>query len=265
MIPEHDPLAPVRQFPTEIKRDLQTLIVDRKGESEGAFMRTEDFLGHVVPGEKYRLELTGMSAVPDASIPDLPVPKEPPHAVLAGVWDSHIDLTIDDANILGGNGRYIVGAGQNELIIPEAETTPGHLAYYGCRLVPLGGYLDFSANAPLPITVTTVGDSYAVDYLFNAKHGGGEYLEIHDQPHFHMPLEEAAGGYLIIGTACSAASRKVSAFNIPFGYGVLMAPWAIHSDAHLTGRYMVIYSITKNFSTVILKSKTGELVPITIS
>ena len=41
-----------------------------------------------------------------------------------------------------------------------------------------------------------------------------------------------------------------------------MAPWAIHLDAHLTGRYMVIYSATKNFLTVILRSQSSELAPI---
>jgi hypothetical protein len=59
--------------------------------------------------------------------------------------------------------------------------------------------------------------------------------------------------------------KKVSTFKIPFGFGVLMTPWAIHSDAHLTGRYMVIYSATKNFSTVILRAQSGALAQISVS
>jgi len=96
----------------------------------------------------------------------------------------------------------------NALIIKEAETTPEHLAYNGSRLVPLGGALDFQADAPLPITVTSVGQSYAVDYLFNANHGGGEYLEVHDRPLYLMPLDEKAGDHLIIGTGDPKGPKK---------------------------------------------------------
>jgi len=265
MTPEYDILAPIRRLPIEIKRDLQTLIVDRTGETDDAFMRTEHFLGHVHPNQIYTLSLDGMTPAPNGVEPKLPAEIEPPHLVLQGDWDSKVDLTIDDANILGGNGRYTLSSGHDELVVPEAETTPEHLAYYGSYLVPLGGNLAFNADAPLPITVTSVGQSYAVDYLFNANHGGGEYLEVHDRPHFHMPLDEQAGGHLIIGTNDPNGAKKISAFKIPFGFGVLMAPWAIHSDAHLTGRYMVIYSATKNFSTVILRSETQDLAPIRIA
>jgi len=38
-----------------------------------------------------------------------------------------------------------------------------------------------------------------------------------------------------------------------------MAPWAIHSDAYLTGRYLVIYSATPEFSTVIPRQQNGDL------
>ncbi|MFT5615795.1 MAG: hypothetical protein ACI8Q6_003085 [Granulosicoccus sp.] len=92
MTPEHDILAPIRRLPIEIKRDLQTLIVDRAGTSDDAFMRTEHFLGHVHPKEKYTLDMTGMTLAPDANIPDLPDAIEPPHTVLAGHWNSKVDL-----------------------------------------------------------------------------------------------------------------------------------------------------------------------------
>ncbi len=262
---QHDPLAHIRRLPIEIKRDLPTLIVDRTGESEDAFMRTERFMGHVLPNQIYRLGWDGMVQDTATTIEDKPSPIEPPHAVLDGEWNTEIDLTIEDANILGGNGRYTMPEGRAELVIPEAEATPEHLAYYDCELVPVGGLLSFKANAPLPITVTTIGQTYAVDYLLDTKHGGGEYLELHDRPHFHMPLDEEAGGHLFIGKTEDDGTRRVSAFSIPFGYGILMAPWAIHADSHLVGRYMVIYSATKSFSTVIIRKSGGDLARIVVS
>ena len=262
---QHDPLAHIRRLPIEIKRDLPTFVVDRSGASEDAFMRAEHFLGHVHPDQTYLVSWDGMVYDPDAAAEPLPSPVEPPHTILDGEWDSEIDLTIADASILGGNGRYVLPEGCDKLGIRKAEATPGHLAYYDCHLVPVGGPVTFQANAPLPVTVTSVGQTYSVDYLQDAKHDGGEYLEVHDRPHFHMPLDEEAGGHLFIGKIDECGARRISAFRIPFGYGILMAPWAIHADSHLIGRYMVIYSATKNFSTVIIRKSGGELANIVVA
>mgnify|MGYP006981187308 CR=1 FL=1 len=80
-----------------------------------------------------------------------------------------------------------------------------------------------------------------------------------------MPLDESAGGHLFIGKPDDDGTRKISAFKIPFGFGILMAPWAIHADSHLVGRYMVIYSATKNFSTVIVRLQNGNTARIAVS
>ncbi len=117
---QHDPLAHIRRLPIEIKRDLPTLIVDRTGESEDAFMRTEHFMGHVLPNQIYRLGWDGMVQDTATTIKDKPSPIEPPHAVLDGEWNTEIDLTIEDANILGGNGRYTMPEGRAELVIPQS-------------------------------------------------------------------------------------------------------------------------------------------------
>jgi len=57
---------------------------------------------------------------------------------------------------------------------------------------------------------------------------------------------------------------RLSAYKIPFGYGIYTPPHLLHADAFLVGRYIVVYSVTENFSTVILKSKNNELVDVRI-
>jgi len=257
-------LTSVSNLPNEIRRELATIMVDRCGASNEAFMRTDCLLGHVKPDTIYRVGMDGLTQDPRAALTEMPTGIAPDFAVMDGRWESNIDYENDDANILGGSGRYVLPSGQHALEIPEVEPCPAQLAFYGCRLVKVGDTLSFDTNAPLPVTITTVGKTYVADYLFRKEHGGGEFLEIHDRPHFHMPLDKEAAGHMLIGKTRSDGIRVVSAFRIPYGYGILTSPWAVHVDSHLVGRYMVVYSVTKHFSTVIIRKSNGELARIKI-
>lgn len=256
-----DVLAGLRSLPDDLQKDVPVLMVNRLGNTAEAYMRTENFLGYAAPGQTYQLTMEGMLPA-DLPLPAVPEAVKPPSLILEGDWQSEVDLTIDDANILGGNGRYLLPDGDQTLDIPVAETTAEHLAYYNSYLVPVGEALCFEATGNLPVTVTAVGQDYADEYLLDPQQGGGAYLEVHDRPHFHMPLDQQAGGYLIIGKRNADGQDEVSAFKVPFGYGVHMGPWAIHADAYLTGRYMVIYSATPEFSTVIIRKRDGELAKV---
>ncbi|WP_298773489.1 hypothetical protein [uncultured Shewanella sp.] len=257
-----DCLKSLRTLPEDLIKDIPSLLVNREGHTNKAYMRTENFIGYAAPNEKYTLGLNGFTPVKNKDIPPLVSPVCPPRLTLEGEWINHIDLTIDDANILGGNGRYLLPKGMNSLNIPIADTTFAHLSYYGCHLVPLGETLSFDTEENIPLTITAIGEDYAKEFLFDPIIGGGAYLEVHDRPHFHMPLDPTASGYLIIGKKNDKGESEISAFNIPFGYGINMAPWTIHADSFLTGRYMVIYSVTKAFSTVIIRQNNGELAKV---
>ncbi|NRA88772.1 MAG: hypothetical protein HRU28_15595 [Rhizobiales bacterium] len=252
----------VSMLSDELKKQVPFLTVNRIGTTDTAFMRTECYLGYVKPEENYILQFDGIHKDENVSIKPLAIPKKPAMSVLAGEWQEKIEFVIDDANILGGNGRYILPTGDDVLSISIATTSAETLAYYGCHLVKVGEGIKFGSSGDLPVTVTTVGANYPDGYLLNPKLGGGAYLEVHDRPHFHMPLDPSCEGYLIIGKRTKEGADEVSAFKIPYGYGVHMAPWCIHSDAYLVGKYMVIYSVTPEFSTVILYKSTGDLAKV---
>lgn len=252
-------------LPEDLKQDASILTVNRIGNSEQAFMRTEGYLGYAEPNKTYRLSFDGMHPTSTMDVAELPQPIRPPCSYLTGEWQSQVDLTIKDANILGGNGRYLLPENEEALTINIAETTAEHLAYYGCHLVAVGDAVSFDSTGNLPLTITSVGATYPQDYLLNPELGGGAYLEVHDRPHFHMPMDASCGGFLIIGKRNDKSKDEVSAFKIPYGFGVHMAPWVIHSDAYLVGRYMVIYSATPEFSTVIVRRSNGELAEIKFS
>jgi hypothetical protein len=93
--------------------------------------------------------------------------------------------------------------------------------------------------------------------------GGGVYLEYHNNPHFHMPLEEYCSGYLVL---CKKENDKyyIDAFKIPYGYAIYTPGNIIHNDCFLVGKYLVVYSVSKEYSTVILKTKNNNLVKMNI-
>ena len=260
----YDALAQIRELPEDLIKEIPALMVNRQGSSNESYMRTENFIGHISPNKLYHLGWSGLIEAPEGS-KNTPIPEAtvPDHIVVDGTWESDIDLTIEDANILGGNGVYRLKKGVDGLTIPIAKTTAENLAFYGSQLVPVGGCVSFDAPRDLPVTVVSVGEDYVGEYLFDSKYGGGAYLEVHDRPHFHMPLDPSADGHLIIGKRDDqSGSIILSAFNVPFGCAVHMAPWTVHADSFLVGRYLVIYSVTPSFSTVIIRKQNSELAKI---
>ena len=99
------------------------------------------------------------------------------------------------------------------------------------------------------------GADFPPRWLHVAEKGGGSYLEWHDRPHLHMPLDADAGGYLILGRR-DGDDYVVSAFRILFGSAVYIPPEVLHADPYLVGNYLVIYSVTKNFPTPSCAART---------
>ncbi len=166
-----------------------------------------------------------------------------------------------EGNILGGNDSLLVE--NNALEIPVAETTPENLGYYGASLLKNGDLFVFECCKNLPVSEMHIGESYIAGYIMHPLAGGGVYLEHHNTPHFHLPKNIAAGGYLLLGKY-RGDDYQVSAFKIPFGYGIYTAPHTLHNDSFLTGKYIVVYTVAENYATAILKTKQDEIVSVSI-
>ena len=108
-----------------------------------------------------------------------------------------------------------------------------------------------------------IGPAYAADYLQVDGRGGGAFIEYHDRPHLHMPLHRGASGHILLGRAVGDHYR-LSAFPIPFGHAIYTPSYALHADPFLVGRYLVIYSVTPNYSTVVFRRRNGSPVHTSI-
>lgn len=249
------------ELPDDILRTLDELIVDRCGEHPESYMLTEAVTGYVAPGRCYRLQADGLSALPSEYAPGAalvePPDTPPPHVRVSGVWNAVEDINPENANIFGGLGTLTLA--RADLVIPQAPTTAAALAFYGARLLAVGDALEFEAEQNLPVTVMNIGPAYVDDYLHIEGKGCGSFIEYHDQPHLHMPLEETAGGHILLGRA-EGDEYLLSAFSIPYGHAVFTPPYALHADPYLVGRYLVVYAMPERYSTVVFRSRDGELI-----
>ena len=246
------------QLPTEIRQQADRLMVDRRGQTPDAFMVTDVIVGHVAPHCAYRMAGTHLSEVSGSETAAFPavVPSAvvPPHVRFTGAWEGGTGGEATDANILGSVGTLTLD--REDFEIPGLMATPEAVGFYGASLIGPEDVFGFDTNADLPVTTMQIGRDYADGYLHVADLGGGSYLEYHDRPHFHMPLDADAEGYLLLGRK-DGEDYVVTAFQIPFGKAIYTAPDVLHDDAYLTGRYLVIYSVTEHFSNVVFRTPAG--------
>ena len=254
-------------LPAAILDDVEHLTVDRRGAGDDAFMVTYRIDSHVSPGVQYSVApgklvpsaepiAAGAGTRPTAEV------ETPPQIRLSGTWNTDVAVETEQANILGDVG--ILTLDTASVTIPEAPATAGMMAYYGACLLNMGDAVQLETDADLPVTLMEIGAGYVDEYLHVAEKGGGSYLEWHDRPHLHMPLDSDARGYLILGRR-DGEDYLVSAFRIPFGSAVYMPPEVLHADPYLVGNYLVIYSVTKDFSNAVLRSPDGGVVDVKVA
>ena len=252
------------KFPEDIRETLDKLMVNRRGKDPQSYMKTESIVGYVSPQQCYRLDAHSLTPIEEPGKLDITKleSETPPHVRVTGHWRALETVESMRANILGGLGTLTLDA--NELNIPEAAPTPEFLAFYDARLLKVGNLLTFESDQNLPVTIINIGHTYVEDYLHVKDQGGGSFIEYHDLPHLHMPLEPKAHGHLLLGRS-EEDDYLLSAFPIPFGYAIYTKPFVLHADPYLVGRYLVIYSITKNYSTVVFRTETKEVIKVHIN
>jgi hypothetical protein len=98
----------------------------------------------------------------------------------------------------------------------------------------------------------------AVSYQFDSayakrqvEHGGGLFLETHNFAQSMTPLDQSAGGYVMLAkwkTQCEKDILQMIAVRIPFGSTLLVEQGCIHGDTTLNGMYMMC--MTSNHVTM---------------
>jgi hypothetical protein len=255
-----DNLKNIRNLPRSILKKLDKLIVNRVGETEEACMLTRDIVSFVSPNQTYRLE----EDITLRACHDLASGREltksliaPTHAVLNGTWVKQGSNIQSDANILGSMGMLMLHDAQPDPI-PVINATAESLAFYNAQLLSIGDSLVFETKQDLPLTEMSIGPDYVNLYLSQRKGGGGEYVEYHEEPHLWAPKKSSCTGHILLGMK-DGEKFYFTGFHIPFKHAVYLSPGTLHSDAYLIGDYLVAYTLTESYSTVIVKDEEEQL------
>lgn len=139
------------------------------------------------------------------------------------------------ANTFGSMGALLVPDGFK---IPGVEASPENVRYYGLSLIKDGNEITVkSPECDIIMMKYDYTSIYREEFLMKKEGGGGVFVETHNFPHIHMPLNEKCEGYIVIGKKISEREFDFTAFKIPFGYALYTPPNTIHGDGTLVGEY----------------------------
>lgn len=224
------------------------IIVNRHASGSNSNMTTECIIKVLDTSKKYQILSNNLvESFDPVSKAQNSNSKDVKYIKIPNKWDKLEQYVQKSSNILGNNGLFECSSTLN-IPISSIET----LGFYGAKLYKKGDIIQFESNKPLPLTIMDIGRNYVNDYLLQESGGGGCYLEYHDTPHFHAPLNCLSSGYLILGKI-EDNFCYLSAFQIPLDYAIYTSPFTIHCDAFLIGKYLVVYTITDYYSTVLLR------------
>ena len=193
---------------------------------------------------------------------------EPPKGLdyidIEGHWNAEPQGRADESNILGGYGKLTLNIDGSTIRVPIVDATEDRLRYYKAHLLHSGDHFRFETHHPFPIFEMTVGKNYVPTFIMKGK---GLYLEYHNEPHYHEPIDAHTGGvYLLARMIADQPSGlewvRISGFRIPYGAAIYSEPGAIHDDATLQGHWRVGYVNAEHFSTVLIRNTRDEKVGI---
>src|SRR3989338_857296 len=249
-------------LPDELLLQSEQIITYRFGILSSSNMMTIEIRSYVEPGACYQF-IPG-SLKPSQSNEDLVCLSNtitiPKHIELQGDWTDRYSSAQSAANVLGKFSSFYTD--RDKLILPVEESTADKLAYYNALLIDARQSIKIESKCCLPVTIMRVEKNYKDGYLKLPEYGGGYYLEVHDTPHLLSPLTSECSGVLLLGKKIASDRYHLSAFKIPFGTAVYIPGGVIHCDGMLIGDIMAIYTVTPDYSTVILKNHQDEVVSI---
>ena len=243
---------------------FNNILVNRFGTTHNSFMKTINVINEIQPNLNYKILLSNLilseNRIKEHKIPEQKI-QIPKFLEIDNIWLKEEVINNNDNNILGNFGKFIT---EKNLIIPINIATSENVKYYGATLYNLYDNISFDSEKILPLTEMVIGLDYVKNYIDIENLGGGQYLEYHNAPHFHFSVSPDNSGYYILGKIINNKIR-LSAYFIPFKQALYTPSNIIHSDANLVGKWLVVYSKTDKYSTVLLRDYNNKLIKIIFS
>lgn len=233
---------------------MDKLFVNRMGLNDEAYMKTNYIVNRFEKYSKVIWRNNNLETCEkNITIKDSRLLK--PKRLKINIQIKEINENVENNNILGKNSYIFI---ENELLkIPIEVATEKKLNYYFCNLIEDGDIFKLNNKSEIQNFNISIGQNYFKDYILQNGLGNGIYIETHDTPHFHQPLNSNCSGYLIIGKI-KRDELIITAFKIPFGKAIYIPPNTYHCDACLVGEYNVIYTITEKYKTYLIYNENNK-------
>lgn len=245
------------------------LMIYRRGKTENAFMKTNHCITVIPPYSSCMLFNTVLSVVNcdndntdnndnDISSNNITIPIPPQCCIPVIETERNAAKNVDN-NILGSNHILNTLNRIDQMSIPIAECNSTNLSYYGAKLItPERPYFTLDNIYPMPLFNMTIGSDYVSDYLLQPGLGDGFYMEKHNTPHIHIPVDNSSCGYYILGTIIDN-SLYATAFQIPVNCAIYTPSNIYHCDAALVGNWNVMYACASQYTTYIIHNNDNTI------
>ena len=234
---------------------MNKLFVNRIGLNEEAYMKTIRIENTFDKNSKVIWENNTLQ-ITDKNITIKGYKLNKPKRIKIGIKIVENQEIIESNNNILGSNKFIFIEDET-LKIPVEIATNNKLSYYLCNLIENGDIFNLYNNNIIQNFNIKVGSNYLNDYILQKGFGDGLYIEKHDSPHFHQPLNSNCTGYLLLGKI-KKDELILTAFIIPYGKAVYIPSNVLHCDACLVGDYNVIYTITENYKTYLIYNEYNK-------
>lgn len=236
------------------------IFVNRRGKTNNSFMITNKIIDYYNINQSLLFKNNKLIKlyINKSYETNLVCTKKPKQVKITGTWiNNNLENNYlkNNNNILGNNGIYIINS-TKKIYIPTESSN--YISYYNAKLLKNGDYFNLNNIKVLALFEINIGKNYVNNYLLQEKYGQGFYIEYHNLPHYHQPMNNNSSGFIILGEIIKN-NLFLTAFKIPFKYSLFIAPNVLHSDSYLIGEYNVIYGKTNEYSTVIFKNNNLKI------
>jgi hypothetical protein len=249
---------------TEHTNKYSELFVKRIGNTNDSYMITTDLID-IFPKQCTILFNNNTIKCTDTKnyieIPKILYQETPNFIIVEGnfVLNTNDSNYVSKNNILGNNSIFYTK--MNVIEIPIIKCTSELLQFFGCTIISNGDILKLNNHIEMPFFKIKIGKNYKNGFLIQQDLGEGFYIETHDTPHIHQPINNDAEGYLVLSNR-QDNMLLLSKVRIPYGQAIYIPPNTYHNDSLLIGDYNVLYTKTNNYQTYIFTTLDNKIVNI---
>ena len=155
-----------------------------------------------------------------------------------------------NANVFQHFGVVLVPRGFQ---IPVITATTRNVRHYGLTLFEQNAVIQFdSPEYALVLARYQYASNYRRDFLTLEQGGGGYFVERHNFPHLHAPLQPDCDGCMLVGQQTGLDSYEFTGFRIPYGTALYTPPDVIHGDGCIVGEHAITVASASAIADTVL-------------